>query len=478
MVTSKNAPALSVLRNRLPEAAREICVDVSMSELVGMRQLQQTVERLANKLASCNSELERERYQFYRNTIEEHQAELRELDSRICSVSERIRRAVNSVDGQRFVELSTELWKACPWLMSSLTEATLKEVQALQNRTKGLVIADTSPILKVSGCPQSPSSALMALCKSKAGRKLASITNAARNYLASLPTLGCLLTESTEHLEASLSSIRVDDRVPQTEADWVAVVEALRYVDVTNKFRSDVWQDEWPPFNLDNVMQLRDYLVKVVTIKNIARKLDISELIRVSEECRTLDTKRSILSSRIRSLSVDLVNASVLSKLNDSFSVEAQSAIIRFAQIAGKANFRKSSQPSRMSQRQRRKHQEYLDSLEKCCRFIPCWIMTSSQISDYLPPENLFDLVIIDESSQSDVTVLPGMLRGKQWLVVGDGKQVSPTESFISKEHMDGLRASLPSCPLKNSLLPGQSFFDLCSHAFPNARVSLCIFFG
>lgn len=100
--------------------------------------------------------------------------------------------------------------------------------------------------------------------------------------------------------------------------------------------------------------------------------------------------------------------------------------------------------------------------------------MTSSQISGYLPAESLFDLVVIDEASQSDITVLPGMLRGKSWLIVGDGKQVSPTESFISEESIDSLRAALPRCPLEDSLLPGQSFFDLAAQAFPFGRYVGC----
>lgn len=58
LVTSKGAPALSVLRERLPECVQELCVDVSKSESSGMRQLQQTVERLANKVAWVNTERE------------------------------------------------------------------------------------------------------------------------------------------------------------------------------------------------------------------------------------------------------------------------------------------------------------------------------------------------------------------------------------------------------------------------------------
>lgn len=437
-----------------------------------MRQLQQTIEKLANRVASCNSELEEERYQFLRNTIEDHQRELLKLDAKICDTSERIRRAVNSVDGQRYVELSTELWEKCPWLLNSLISASPKEVEALLDRTESLIVGDNNPILKVTGCPENHSRSLLALCESKAGMKLSSIANAARNSLAAIPVMGSLLLPSTDELDASLGDVRVEGHVPQTESDWKTIVDALRHDYEMNRFRDDVWRDEWPIFSFENVKLLRDELVKVLSMSSIAWKMDVAELTIMADECRALDARRSILTSSISSLSVDLVNATVVSKLRKAFSVEAQSALIQFAQIAGKAKFSKSSNPSRMSQRQQRKRQEYLKSFEKCCRFIPCWILTSSQISDYLPAESLFDLVIVDESSQSDVSVLPGMLRGNQWLVVGDGKQVSPTESFISEEQIEALRASLPSCPLGDSMLPGQSFFDLCSQAFPNGRVS------
>jgi hypothetical protein len=80
----------------------------------------------------------------------------------------------------------------------------------------------------------------------------------------------------------------------------------------------------------------------------------------------------------------------------------------------------------------------------------------------------------VDEASQSDATLLPGMLRGKQWFIVGDGKQVGPTESFVTETQIESLRAALPHSPLKDSLLPGQSFFDLCAQGFPQGRAVLC----
>ena len=62
-MTSKGAPALSVLRERLPQSVQELCVDVSMSESVGMRQLQMTVERLANKVSWVSAEREIARWE-------------------------------------------------------------------------------------------------------------------------------------------------------------------------------------------------------------------------------------------------------------------------------------------------------------------------------------------------------------------------------------------------------------------------------
>lgn len=58
---------------------------------------------------------------------------------------------------------------------------------------------------------------------------------------------------------------------------------------------------------------------------------------------------------------------------------------------------------------------------------VPCWIMPHYRVSEAIPSKlGCFDLVIIDEASQSDLTALPILLRGKKVLVVGDDKQVSP----------------------------------------------------
>ncbi len=67
---------------------------------------------------------------------------------------------------------------------------------------------------------------------------------------------------------------------------------------------------------------------------------------------------------------------------------------------------------------------------------MPTW-----RVSQFLPAEvGSFDLVIVDEASQSDLTALPALFRGRKMLVVGDSKQVSPNEAFRSEDSITQLR--------------------------------------
>jgi len=67
--------------------------------------------------------------------------------------------------------------------------------------------------------------------------------------------------------------------------------------------------------------------------------------------------------------------------------------------------------------------------------------MNHTRISEAMPPEiGMFDLVIVDEASQSDLWALPAILRGKRILVVGDDKQVSPDGGFIDSGRIQELR--------------------------------------
>src|SRR5207249_10563762 len=60
-------------------------------------------------------------------------------------------------------------------------------------------------------------------------------------------------------------------------------------------------------------------------------------------------------------------------------------------------------------------------------RAVPVWIMPLSRVYESFDPrETKFDVVIIDEASQSDVTALAALYLGCEHVVVGDKEQVTP----------------------------------------------------
>ena len=103
--------------------------------------------------------------------------------------------------------------------------------------------------------------------------------------------------------------------------------------------------------------------------------------------------------------------------------------------------------------------------------------MPHHRISESLPPElGCFDLVVIDEASQSDLTALPALLRAKKVLVVGDDKQVSPEGvglevirivALMNRFLQDQVPLYLPQ------LAPDRSLYDLFKVVFARNAVML-----
>ncbi len=86
----------------------------------------------------------------------------------------------------------------------------------------------------------------------------------------------------------------------------------------------------------------------------------------------------------------------------------------------------------------------------------PCLLMSPISVSQYLDPEALgFDLVIFDEASQvRPEDAIGSIMRAKQVIVVGDGKQLPPTSFFRGEageeEDMEDLESILDECSAIN----------------------------
>jgi len=112
-----------------------------------------------------------------------------------------------------------------------------------------------------------------------------------------------------------------------------------------------------------------------------------------------------------------------------------------------------------------RKARELLASAR---RAVPVWIMPLSRVYESFDPrETKFDVVIIDEASQSDVTALAALYLGSEHVVVGDKEQVTPDAIGQRVDEVTRLIATdLQGIP-NNHLYDGQtSIYDLAETAF------------
>jgi very-short-patch-repair endonuclease len=106
---------------------------------------------------------------------------------------------------------------------------------------------------------------------------------------------------------------------------------------------------------------------------------------------------------------------------------------------------------------------------------VPCWIMNHNRVSEAMPADiGAFDVVIVDEASQSDLWALPAILRGKKILVVGDDKQVSPDAGFRDSSRIQELLDRfLVDQPYAAEMTPEKSLYDLSARVFAVDQVML-----
>lgn len=107
--------------------------------------------------------------------------------------------------------------------------------------------------------------------------------------------------------------------------------------------------------------------------------------------------------------------------------------------------------------------------MSKCQIAVPSWIMPINRALESLnPKENSFDIIIIDEASQSDVSSLAILYMGKKLIIVGDDKQVSPMAVGVEIDKMNSLqqmyiRNKIPNAHLYDAKM---SIYDIAKTTF------------
>jgi hypothetical protein len=186
------------------------------------------------------------------------------------------------------------------------------------------------------------------------------------------------------------------------------------------------------------------------------------------QQLTRLAAEREAVEKRCRHLFGQIVRERTFYQLDRRLSAAIKAALVEFVRALARIG-RGTGKTAWMHRRTAR------DAMARCYAAVPCWIMPTWRVAEQLPAElGAVELVIIDEASQSDVTELPALLRGKKILVVGDDRQVSPTAPFVTQEKIGQLlHHYLADMPFKSLLEPGESLYHLMQAVFPNERLML-----
>ena len=96
----------------------------------------------------------------------------------------------------------------------------------------------------------------------------------------------------------------------------------------------------------------------------------------------------------------------------------------------------------------------------------PCFLMSPLSVSTFLSPDMKFDVVVFDEASQIFPQDAVGAIyRGKQLIVVGDSKQMPPSNFFNSMSVQED------DDDETDDITDFESILDLCSTTFPQKRL-------
>lgn len=142
---------------------------------------------------------------------------------------------------------------------------------------------------------------------------------------------------------------------------------------------------------------------------------------RASVSLESLQTKKEKLSEQLRRFTVGLIENSAWCAQARRTSSRQRQALVGWLDTIRRIGKGHGIRVSLLRSEAARK-------MSECRGAVPVWVMPLSRVVENFDPRSTrFDVVIIDEASQSDVMALVALYLGKTVLVVGDHEQVSPS---------------------------------------------------
>jgi len=182
---------------------------------------------------------------------------------------------------------------------------------------------------------------------------------------------------------------------------------------------------------------------------------------RASVSLEALQGKNEKLREQLRRVTVELINKKAWASQARRTSSRQRQALVGWLDTIRRIGKGHGMRVSLLRAEAARK-------MSECRGAVPVWVMPLSRVVENFDPRSTrFDVVIIDEASQSDVMALVALYLGKTVLVVGDHEQVSPSAvgqdlSVIQNLIFQYLRG-IPNADLYDGQI---SIYDLARQSF------------
>ena len=207
---------------------------------------------------------------------------------------------------------------------------------------------------------------------------------------------------------------------------------------------------------------------KIENIYNVWRYKQISQKLKELAEKPYFNLQADILekSEELKKLTIDLVTKKAWYNII-KFLEEKDNLAISQALKGWKQTVQKIGKGTGKNTNIHKKNAK--EKMLLCQKVVPAWIMPLNKVFDTLNPvENKFDIIIIDEASQSDISSLILLYMAKKIIIVGDDKQVSPSDVGVNIDKINMFRRKYIKGKVANDDLYGirASLYSIVSTTF------------
>lgn len=261
-----------------------------------------------------------------------------------------------------------------------------------------------------------------------------------------------ILNENTDKYSETLEKLRV---LSEKEVLYKKYKELLHDI----KTVANSWGEE-----LENGL----FNEKIENIYNVWRYKQISQKLKELAEKPYFNLQTDILekSEELKKLTTDLVTKKTWYNII-KFIEEKDNLAISQALKGWKQTVQKIGKGTGKNTNIHKKNAK--EKMLLCQKVVPAWIMPLNKVFDTLNPvENKFDIIIIDEASQSDISSLILLYMAKKIIIVGDDKQVSPSDVGVNIDKINMFRRKYIKGKVVNDDLYGirASLYSIVSTTF------------